>query len=269
MLRVIIDGPRDPQYNMAIDEAIMRMRREVNYNTLRIYMWSPSGVSLGRAQNAEKTVNIEVIKDLGFKLVRRPTGGSALLHPEDYELTYSVVLSSDHPIGKMSIEESSSEIAKGILNAIKILGIEANIKGTGNRDKSISLCYLRSGSSDIVIEGRKVSGSAQVRDNTALLQHGTLLLQFDPNLWMKVIKVSNVTPENLRNRIAGLYEYSNASLSQLTNSLVKGFSEALHEEIIIYNSLTPAEIELAVKLYKTKYSNDKWNINGEYQVDGV
>ncbi|MFN4046640.1 MAG: biotin/lipoate A/B protein ligase family protein, partial [Acidilobaceae archaeon] len=79
-LRVIVDGPRDPQLNMAIDEAIARTRIQVDYDTLRLYMWLPSGVSLGRGQDVLKSVNIEAIGKLGFKLVRRPTGGAALLH---------------------------------------------------------------------------------------------------------------------------------------------------------------------------------------------
>ncbi|TRM82809.1 lipoate--protein ligase family protein, partial [Sulfolobus sp. A20-N-G8] len=141
MLRVIIDAVRDPQYNMAIDEAIMRSRKNVNYDTLRLYMWSPSGVSLGRAQSAERTVNLNAIKELGYKLVRRPTGGGALLHPENYEITYSVVLSLEHKIGKLSVDESASEIAKGILNALTILGRDVRIKGLGDREKH-NLCYL-------------------------------------------------------------------------------------------------------------------------------
>ncbi len=260
MLRVIIDVARDPQYNMAIDEAIMRFRKKINYNTLRLYMWSPSGVSLGRAQSAEKTVNLNAIKELGYKLVRRPTGGGALLHPENYEITYSIILSLEHPIGKLSVDESASEIAKGILNALIILGKDVKIKGLGDREKH-NLCYLRSGSSDVIIDGRKISGSAQVRDDKALLQHGTLLLKFEPELWLKVIKMQGVTLEFLRSRIAGLYEYIDASISQITNALIDGFAKALNEEIF-FGSITSEEMELSHELYKIKYSTDKWNLLG-------
>jgi Lipoate-protein ligase A len=131
MLRVIVDGPRDPCYNMAIDEAIMLNRNTVNYDTLRLYMWSPSGVSLGRGQNANASY-LDKIKELGFRLVRRPTGGGALLHPEDNEITYSVVLSTNSTIAKSSVDESAIEIAKGILYTLQILGENVDIRGLGD-----------------------------------------------------------------------------------------------------------------------------------------
>lgn len=263
MLRVIIDGPRDPQYNMAIDEAIMLTREMVNYNTLRLYMWSPSGVTIGRGQSAEKAVNINKIKEYGFKLVRRPTGGGALLHPENHEITYSLVLSLNHPIGKMSVDESASVIAKGVLYALQILGENANIKGLGDRQKH-DLCYLRSGSSDVIINGKKISGSAQVRDDKTLLQHGTLLLDFEPKIWLEVIRAPGVTEEFLRSRISGLHEYLDIKINQILDAMVKGFVIALDEKDVFYGSLTPIEIELATQLYERKYSNEKWNLLGVY-----
>ncbi|WP_338599182.1 biotin/lipoate A/B protein ligase family protein [Sulfolobus tengchongensis] len=261
MLRIVIDGPRDPFYNMAIDEAIMLSREKANYNTLRLYMWSPSGVSLGRSQNAKNSVYIEKIKELGFKLVRRPTGGGALLHPEDYEITYSVVLSLDNEIARMSVDESASEIAKGILYALQILGENVNIRGLGDKEKH-NLCYLRSGSSDVVIAGRKISGSAQVRDDKALLQHGTLLLKFEPETWLKVIKAPGVTEDFLKDRIAGLFEFIDIGISDILEALVKGFTKALNEDRVFTSSLTSNEVQLANRLYREKYSSERWNLLG-------
>ncbi|MFZ8795675.1 MAG: lipoate--protein ligase family protein, partial [Acidilobaceae archaeon] len=106
-LRVIVDGPRDPQLNMAVDEAIARLRYTVGYDTLRLYMWLPSGVSIGRRQDARRSARLEEVERLGFKLVRRPTGGAALLHPQDDEVTYSVVLSSNHPLYSMDVASSA------------------------------------------------------------------------------------------------------------------------------------------------------------------
>lgn len=247
---------------MAIDEAIMQLREKVGYDTLRLYMWSPSGVSLGRGQSVEKSVYIDKIKELGFKLVRRPTGGGALLHPEDYEITYSIVLSLEHKVSKMSVDESAAEIAKGILYALQTLGESASIKGLGDKEKH-PLCYLRSGSSDIVIDGRKISGSAQVRDSKALLQHGTLLLKFEPEVWLKVIKAPGVNEEFLRSRVTGLYEYMDVDVDQIIEAMIMGFSKALNEKVF-YSSLTSTEIRLANELYKKKYSNEKWNMQGLY-----
>ncbi len=69
-LRVIVDGPRDPQFNMAVDEALARLRNTIGYDILRLYMWLPSGVSIGRRQDARRSVRLEDVERLGFKLVR-------------------------------------------------------------------------------------------------------------------------------------------------------------------------------------------------------
>ncbi|MEB3859818.1 MAG: lipoate--protein ligase family protein, partial [Desulfurococcales archaeon] len=123
LLRVIIDGPRDPRVNMAIDEAILRLRSRVGYDTLRLYTWRPTGVSLGRRQNAEAAIRLEEASKMGFVVVRRPTGGGALLHVEGGEVTYSLVLSSEHPVYSASIDESAAMIAEGVAEALRMLGL--------------------------------------------------------------------------------------------------------------------------------------------------
>ncbi|MCE4610511.1 MAG: lipoate--protein ligase family protein, partial [Desulfurococcales archaeon] len=122
-LRVIVDGPRDPRMNMAVDEAIARLRREAGVDTLRLYMWLPGGLSLGRRQSVSD-VNLEEASRRGYILVRRPTGGAALLHPWRWEITYSVVLSTKHPLASLPIKESAAAIARGISRALERLGVE-------------------------------------------------------------------------------------------------------------------------------------------------
>jgi len=256
-MRVIIDGARDPQYNMAIDEALLLSVKDEA--VLRLYSWLPSGVSIGRGQSV-RDVNLEEIRKLGFKLVRRPTGGSALLHPEFEEITYSIVIPKSHKIYSLSIEDSSIKIAKGIEIGLRKLGLDASVGSQADNQK-ISLCYLRKGYSDVLIRGKKVSGSAQVRNNNGLLQHGTLLLKFRPDVWLKVIRVNDI--ELLNQRISGLYDiFGYISTSSLISYLIEGFSEALGEEISL-SSLSKEEVEVAERLYKEKYSRDGWNISGE------
>lgn len=151
MLRIVVDGPRHPAYNMAMDEALLLLRGEVDYDTLRIYKWSPPGVSLGRGQPAD-AIDLEEIEKFGGVVVRRPTGGGALLHWE--ELTYSVVLSKEHPLAKLEVPESAAAIAKGVARAVESLGIEVGVKGGLGSGKD-NLCYMRTGSSDVLVrEGR-------------------------------------------------------------------------------------------------------------------
>jgi lipoate-protein ligase A len=256
-LRVIVDGPRDPQFNMAVDEAIARLRYTVGYDTLRLYMWLPSGVSIGRRQDARRSVRLEEVERLGFKLVRRPTGGAALLHPQDDEVTYSVVLSSNHPLYSMDVASSAARIAEGIAIAVRRLGLEAGVRGLGEPWSS-SFCYINPGSSDVTIGGGKVSGSAQRRDWGVILQHGTLLLRYDHNLFSRVLLVD----EGVEVRVTGLLELLEVKLGEVIEALIEGFMEALGYKDSHRDSLSKEELSLALELYREKYSRPEWNLEG-------
>ncbi|MCE4612292.1 MAG: lipoate--protein ligase family protein [Desulfurococcales archaeon] len=258
LLRVVIDGPRDPRVNMAIDEAVLRLRKRVGYDTLRIYTWKPTGVSLGRRQDARAAVDLAEAERRGFIVVRRPTGGGALLHADGGEVTYSIVVSDSHPLYSMSIDESASAIARGVVEALRILGVEAGIGGYRGVGEA-ALCYLRTGSSDVTINGRKVSGSAQLRSHGALLQHGTLLLEFEPSVWSSVIRVDDEGVLGSITSLAG--EGLRLPLSRVIRAMVNGFSTALEAEVI-YSTLSPEEVEEAIRLYESKYSTREWNLEG-------
>jgi lipoate-protein ligase A len=259
LLRVVFDGPRDPGINMDIDEAILRLRGSVGYDTLRIYTWKPTGVTLGRRQRAEVAVDLEEARAMGFVVVRRPTGGGALIHAEGGEVTYSLVLSSDHPLYSLTIEESAARIAEGVAEALRILGLDARVggyKGAGEAE----LCYLRTGSSDVTVDGRKISGSAQFRGYGGLLQHGTLLLDFDPSLWSRIIRVRS--GEELGSVTSLRAEGLNVPVSRVMRALADGFSRVLGAGVT-YSPLSPEELEEALLLYEAKYSTMKWNIEGD------
>ncbi len=263
-LRIIVDGPRHPQLNMAIDEAVLRLRGETGADTLRIYMWLPGGLSLGRRQSPSE-VNLEEARRRGYALVRRPTGGAALLHPWPWEVTYSVVLSREHPLARLDVAESAAEIARGVARAVELLGLEAGVGGFKPGRAAGGLCYVRPGSSDVVVRGRKVSGSAQLRAHGALLQHGTLLLRLDPAEWLSVIPVPGETPETLKSRVSGVYDILGFEppLSKIVEALIQGFLETLKPSKSYRDSLDPRELETAFDLLKLKYSREEWNIMGQ------
>ncbi len=262
-LRVIVDGPRDPRVNMAIDEAILLARSMTGVDTLRIYMWRPTGVSLGRAQPAD-AVNLDYIEMSGYILVRRPTGGRALLHVEGGEITYSLVASSSTDLYKMNVADSARTIAEGVAEALRLIGLDAHVggyKGLGEED----LCYLREGASDVTVGGLKVSGSAQVRTSDALLQHGTLLLDFNPSEWVKTIRTS-ISPDELASRVTSLRGLGiQRELTDLVEAIIQGFTRALGYEAQP-GSLTPKELGIAEALYRLKYSNPQWNIKAENMI---
>ncbi len=256
-LRIIIDGARHPALNMSIDEAIWLNRINSDYDTLRIYMWRPTGVSLGRSQKALDSVRIDEIKKRNYVLVRRPTGGATLIHAEGMEVTYSLVLSNKHEYYNLPVDESAAEIVKGIVLALKKMGLKAHVrKKVTKKTIDSNICMVREGSSDVVVEGKKISGSAQVRNDTALLQHGTLVLDVNYKDWQTII-VSNKTIE-LKNVFTGLKNLGvKINLRQIVESLITGFTEVLGVEFFI-GGYTPEEIVLAENLFENKHSRREW-----------
>lgn len=258
-LRVVVDGPRDPRINMAIDEALLRTYRRP---TLRIYAWLPTGVSLGRRQDYRE-INAVEAERRGFVVVRRPTGGAALIHKWGWEITYSIVL-ADHPLLDRDVRESAAIIAQGIVYALEELGVPSMVGGFEGVEGEAGLCYVRRGSSDVVVAGRKVSGSAQRRSGGRLLQHGTLLLRFDPEEWLAVIPVRGMTPGQLASRVAGVEDLTGARVEfdRAVDAIARGFTRALGLEGFEYSGLTPKELSVALHLFSSKYSRDEWNVGG-------
>ncbi|MCS7106524.1 MAG: lipoate--protein ligase family protein [Acidilobaceae archaeon] len=256
-LRVIFDGPRDPWLNMALDEALARHASDV----LRIYMWSPGAVSIGRRQSPS-SVRREELERLGLKLVRRPTGGAAIFHAEGGELTYSVVLGKGHPFYALDVASSAAKIAEGIVLAIKELGGEAQLRGYSSQGES-EYCYLNPAASDVLVRGKKVSGSAQRREWGVLLQHGTLLLSSDAGLAARLIEgAADVT--------AGLFELmGEIPVSRAMRALAEGFTRALGYRDFQPSSFLPEELETALRLYHLKYSRPSWNLEGRLEAGEV
>ncbi len=190
-LTVVYDGPRHPAMNMAIDEAMLGYTLSTGRPLLRLYEWTPTGVSLGRGQPASG-VDTTAIRDRGYILVRRPTGGRALLHAEGGEITYSITLPPGTRLTGMSVEESASTIAEGVALGLRRLGVDARVGGFSGIEGEENLCLLRPGASDIVVRGVKVSGSAQLRVKGGILQHGSILLEADPGEWASAIKARTV-----------------------------------------------------------------------------
>ncbi len=251
-MRLIIDGPRSPQANMAIDEAIL----EAGPDTLRIYTWSPSGLSLGRATPAS-AVNLGGAERLGVTPVRRPTGGAALYHDELGEVTYSIVISNGDLLS-LSVEESAARIAEAVALAARILGAADARVGGFQGPGGEALCYLNPGASDVVVLGRKVSGSAQLRRRGRILQQGTLLLRFDPLKWSRLIP-TRTPPGELGRYVAGLSDLLGRPLSveEAVEALVRGFEESLGLSLEP-GTLTPREASIASRLAREKYSSREW-----------
>jgi lipoyl(octanoyl) transferase len=178
--RVLSDGPRDGPWNMAVDEAIAHAvgARQVP-PTVRFYAWDGPTVSLGRFQDARGVVAPDARDRRGIGVVRRPTGGRAVLH--DDEVTYSVCAPLDDTWGRVSVAESFRLIGAGLVLGLRRLGVAASLGDAdddGARDRSTA-CFQSRRLPAVVATGRKLVGSAQRRWERALLQHGSLLLRVD------------------------------------------------------------------------------------------
>jgi lipoate-protein ligase A len=176
--RVYIDPPLDGALNMARDEAILNaVSAGAQPPTLRLYAWSPPCLSLGYGQRV-RDVDRTCLADRGWTLVRRPTGGRAILHAD--ELTYSLALPIDHELARGTILESYQRISVGLLAALHQLGAKAQIESGESRAPNANpVCFETTSAYEIAVDRRKLVGSAQLRRERAILQHGSLPLTGD------------------------------------------------------------------------------------------
>jgi len=176
--RFLNSGCSDGATNMAVDEAILEgVDRGSSPPTLRVYAWKPPTVSTGHSQKVQVELDLEACRRRGFGVVRRPTGGRAVLHAG--ELTYSVVGRAGEPPLGGTIAESYRAIADGLLSGLEQLGVCAELAAvaTAHRDRGgvAPPCFVSAGRFEVVVSGRKLIGSAQRRLGAAVLQHGSLL----------------------------------------------------------------------------------------------
>ena len=169
---------------MALDEALLRGRiRASSAPTVRFYGWRPATVSLGYAQPLDDTVDRVRCRGMGIGLVRRPTGGSAILHEApEREVTYSVVAREGDFPGADDVLETYRVLGQGLAAGLGRLGVAADLVPLvrGRPDGSPAFCFRRAGTYEIAVGGRKLVGSAQRRQRGSFLQHGSVLLGADP-----------------------------------------------------------------------------------------
>ncbi|HOL22726.1 MAG TPA: lipoate--protein ligase family protein [bacterium] len=222
--RVVISGAMAPQENMDVDYALWQSCASGKSSpVLRFYQWKPSAVSLGYNQSPQNIINTDFCKDRNIPIVKRPTGGSAIFH--DIELTYCFCGNvKDHP-SFTSPFASYIDVCKGIINGLKKQGIELNIRGISEgKEPSYTTrdCFSLSSRHDLVIDGRKLVGSAQRRNKDAFLQHGSILLDINKDLW------DNIFVERVDfSKITSLKEiiHDNTPLEVLISSIKDGFEE--------------------------------------------
>ena len=229
--RLLDTGTLSASLNMAIDEALLQLHVPgKSQPTLRFYQWSPPAVSLGYFQRRH-AIDISVCGTLGLDVVRRATGGWAVLHEND--LTYSVIADSSQGI-PFSLDASYRLLCKGLLAGFRLLGFDAEIGSERAGSFRADICFEHAAVGDIVFQGKKFVGSAQTWQGPSLLQHGSIVLEPQEKTWTAIIKKDSRDSlgDGLKAKTTSLRDILNRGIDsdEIKRAIMTGMSEALQVE---------------------------------------
>jgi lipoate-protein ligase A len=275
--RLIHSPLSDGATNMAIDEAILLGIAEGSTPpTLRFFHWSPPCLSLGYAQPGAD-VDRSRLEALGWDLVRRPTGGRAILHTD--ELTYSVAAPVGEPRMLGGILESYRRLSTGLMAGLIGLGVRAEAEAKPQKPEGMSevewaaVCFEVPSHYEITAGGKKLLGSAQVRRRGAVLQHGSLPLHGDIARICDGLRFASeeqraTAKARVRSRAttvaaalaeAGASPQPSVTWADAAGALARGLAERLNLELV-EAELTSAEVERAETLRRERYAAEVWTL---------
>ena len=265
--RLVQSEPADGAWNMAVDEAMLEaaIARRIP-PTLRFYAWEPAAVSLGFFQPLDERIDLQQIRLRGFGLVRRPSGGRAILHKD--ELTYSVVVPEGMIERGHSVMGSYRTLSQGIEAGLALLGLGAELaeRTAPERMKAEGLptvCFAKAAKCDMTVDGRKIVGSAQTRRRGVIMQHGSVPIHIDPAEHLAVMPGEGTDEEAQKRLLEKACGVADAlgrpvTFEELAAALRQGFAQRLGIELQD-GELTEWELALARDLRETKYSTRQWN----------
>ena len=262
--RLLLTTPSPGDWNMAVDEAILEsIGRGASLPTLRLYAWTPACLSLGVSQPFADVDTARLLAR-GWDVVRRITGGRAILHTD--ELTYSVIGPADNPILAGSVLESYSRLAKALLRAVQKLGMSVEMK-EGKADengKSNPVCFETPSTYEITVDGKKLIGSAQARRKEGVLQHGSLPLFGDLTRITEALTFADASArEDAAARLLARAATVESALGQVVaqDDAARAMVRAFEAELGIQfegGELSPKENSRAEELVREKYGNPNW-----------
>jgi lipoate-protein ligase A len=238
--RLIKVHEHDAFMNMALDEAIFEaVRDNQSPPTIRFFKWKPTAISIGYFQGIQNEINLELCKELGIDVVRRMTGGGAVVH--ENEITYSII--APESFFPKDVIQSYNVICNCLVDALKELSIEAQFTPIN----------------DVTVNGMKISGSAQTRKSGMLWQHGTLLYKTNPEKIFSLLKgrvEKNKLTQSQKKIITCIAEHADVTEHDVVKALENAFSK---DREIVHGHYTVDELERAAILAKTKYGTHEWN----------
>ena len=262
--RLLSTPPASGAWNMAVDEAILEsIGRNASLPTLRLYAWTPACLSLGVAQPFAD-VDMARLRARGWDVVRRITGGRAILHTD--ELTYSVIGPADNPVLVGSVLESYNRLAKALLHAVQELGMSVEMK-EGKADesgKSNPVCFEVPSTYEITVDGKKLIGSAQARRKEGVLQHGSLPLVGDLTRITQALAFADESArEEAATRLLARAATVESALRHAAawDDAARAMVRAFEAELGIQferGELSPKENSRADELVREKYGHTDW-----------
>ena len=256
--RLLVDAPLVGAWNMAVDEVLLDgVAAGTTPPTIRFYGWNPPCLSLGYFQPFD-VVDVDGCRALGVDVVRRPTGGRAILH--DRELTYSVALPASVLGQDGGVLPSYYRLSLALQDGLRRLGVPATVAPESASSSAAHgpVCFDRPSAHEILLHGRKLVGSAQMRRGSGLLQHGSILIEPRIDKLMACLhRTDRAGSRGLEEAVAGLAELGVTDPGPIAAAIgaafAKGFRVALVEA-----PLRPDEEEAARALARSKYQSTRW-----------
>lgn len=264
----IDSGDGTPTFNMAMDEALLNWHSRGRIPpVLRFYGWSQAGISIGFFQKVKDSIAVENAEKYGIPLVRRQTGGKAVLH--NNELTYSILVSEDHPAMPKSVKEAYLTLSQGLLEGYRSLGITAEFAMPASKSSTKSAnCFEEPSWYEMTVNGKKAAGSAQTRKKGVILQHGSVPLTLDEKKLFELFVYPNEEVKEkarmaFRNRAIAIQDVLSypVEFEEVKSAFRKGFEKGLGIRLEPFEP--PAELMDEVFELEQKYASDEWNYKRE------
>lgn len=262
--RLLITPPASGAWNMALDESILEhIGRGISLPTLRLYAWDPACLSLGHAQPFAD-VDPARLHERGWDVVRRLTGGRAILHTD--EITYSVIAPNDEPRVAGTVLESYNRLAQALLLAVKKLEVPVDIKEGRAENSSMPnpVCFEVPSTYEITVDGKKLIGSAQARKKEGVLQHGSLPLTGDLSRICQALVFENESArEEAARRLLAKASTVESALGYTVSweTAAQAFIQAFESQlglILERGELSGSEADRTDDLVREKYAHPSW-----------
>ena len=262
--RLLVTPPAYGAWNMALDEAILEhIGCGESISTLRLYAWDPACLSLGHVQPFTD-VDMARLKERGWEVVRRVTGGRAILHTD--EITYSVIAPNDEPRVAGTVLDSYNRLAQALLLAVKELDLPAEMKEGRSVNSSTPnpVCFEVPSTYEITVNGKKLIGSAQARKKEGVLQHGSLPMAGDlTRICQALVFESEAARENASKRLLERATTVESALGRQVSweTAARSFIHAFEAELglkLVKGDLSESESKRTEELVREKYAHPFW-----------